>query len=97
MNALTSLAFRAAKIPIYFDTDREVLTHALATLPVREPGQVRLVRIANTLSVGTMQVSPACLPTVDGHPLPNLEITGEAHELAFDADANLTPLSLRQV
>jgi hypothetical protein len=95
MNALTSLAFRAAKIPIYFESDREVLTQALATLPVREPDQVRLVRIADTLSLGTMQVSPACLPTVGGQSLPNLEITGEPHELTFDAYANLTPLSLR--
>ena len=90
MNALASLSLRAAKIPIHFDTDRDVIAQALATLSLRDPRQARVVRIANTLALETLQLSPACL--ADGPPPGQLEIAGPPFELAFDADGNLTPL-----
>lgn len=90
MNALTSLAFRSAKIPIYFDSDRDVIARALATLPLRDPGQARLLRIADTLALENLQLSPSCLP--DGAPPPHLEIHGRPFDLVFDGDGNLLPL-----
>ncbi|HEY2901480.1 MAG TPA: DUF362 domain-containing protein [Polyangia bacterium] len=92
MNALTSLAFRAPKIPMYFDTDREVLIRVLATLPATDPHQVRLVRIRDTLSIDRLQMSPACFPDDRARAASNLELSGAAHELTFDDDGNLTPL-----
>ena len=95
MNALTALAFQAPKLPMYFDSDNEVLARALATLPRRDPGQVRLVRIRNTLSLDNLQMSIACFPGGAGKASPHiahLEILGEAHDLGFDSDGNLTPL-----
>ncbi|HVR64375.1 MAG TPA: DUF362 domain-containing protein [Polyangia bacterium] len=89
-NALASLSLRAAKIPIHFDRDRDVITQALATLPLRDPREARVLRIANTLDIETVQLSPACF--ADGAPPANLEIAGPPSDLTFDGDGNLAPL-----
>jgi hypothetical protein len=53
MNALTSLGMLGAKIPIYFDTDRDAIEAALASLAAPNPEKVRVVRIADTLGQRT--------------------------------------------
>jgi hypothetical protein len=57
INALTALTPHAAKIPITFDTDCEAIQQLLATLPISDWRQARIVRIADTLSVAEMEVS----------------------------------------
>src|SRR5438874_4464804 len=47
INALTSLTPNGAKIPIHFDTDRECITHALASLASRDLDRAKVVRIAD--------------------------------------------------
>jgi hypothetical protein len=88
-NAITSLAFASPKIPIYFDSDREVLTRALATLPTRDPALVRLVRIRDTLSLDLLQASPACLQGLPPGTADALEASAPAQDLAFTAEGNL--------
>ncbi len=67
MNALTSLGMLPAKIPIYFDNDRDAIQAALASLAVPNPEKVRVVRIADTLNLERFQVSEACAGLTNGH------------------------------
>src|ERR1700678_1474851 len=68
MNALTSLGMLGAKIPIYFDSDRDAIEAALASLAAPNPEKVRVVRIADTLNLERFQVSEACVGATNGHP-----------------------------
>jgi hypothetical protein len=90
MNALTSLGLLPAKIPIYFDNDRDAIQAALASLASLEPRKVRVVRIADTLNLERFQASEACVQAINGRP--GLTIAGAAHTLQFDGEANLLPL-----
>jgi hypothetical protein len=87
MNALTSLGVLAAKIPIYFDNDREAIHAALASLA--EPGteKLRLVRIADTLNLDRFLASESCAKAMNG----KAEVTtdGKPHDMQFDASGNL--------
>jgi hypothetical protein len=86
-NALTAMSLQGSKIPLHFDTDRECVAQALASLPLPDPTQARIVRIANTLSLERMEVSEAYAgEPVAGCPL---EPLGPPAEMAFDAQGNL--------
>jgi hypothetical protein len=89
MNALTSLGVLTPKIPIYFDNDREAVESALATLASRNPEQLRVVRIANTLQLGKMLVSESCMQALKGRT--GVTVAGAAEEMRFDAEGNLLP------
>jgi len=90
MNALTSLGLQPAKIPIYFDNDREAIQAALASLAEPDAEKLRVVRIADTLNVERLQVSEACLRGMNGHAAGTS--VGKAREMEFDGAANLLPL-----
>jgi len=87
INALTSLTPNTAKIPIYFDTDREALERTLESLGLEDPRQARLVRIADTLSLAEMDVSESLWASAR----PNAQLTplGAPRDLAFDSAENL--------
>ncbi|HEX8710339.1 MAG TPA: hypothetical protein VF730_00610 [Terracidiphilus sp.] len=90
MNALTSLGVLTPKIPIYFDTDREAVEQALATLASLNPERLRVVRIANTLRLDRMLVSQECVEALQGRM--DVTLGGKAEELRFDREGNLMPL-----
>jgi hypothetical protein len=90
MNALTSLGMQGAKIPIYFDTDRDAIEAALASLAAPNPSQVRVVRIADTLNLERFQASEACVGATNGHR--GVTTAGAARLMEFDSAANLLPL-----
>jgi hypothetical protein len=89
MNALTSLGVQTPKIPIYFDTDREAVEQALATLATRHPERLRVVRIANTLRLEKMLVSESCAEALKGKP--GITLADAAEEMRFDGEGNLMP------
>jgi hypothetical protein len=90
MNALTSLGLLPAKIPIYFDNDRDAIEAALASLAAPDPEKVRVVRIADTLNLERFQVSEWCVGATNGHA--GVSTAGVAREMEFDSAANLLPL-----
>jgi hypothetical protein len=90
MNALTSLGMLGAKIPIYFDTDRDAIQAALASLAAPHPEKVRVVRIADTLNLERFQASEACVGAANGHS--GVTTAGAARAMEFDAASNLLPL-----
>jgi hypothetical protein len=61
----------------------------LSTIGVSEARQARLVRIRSTLELEVMLVSEALLPEASANP--ELRVEGEAEELRFDAEGDLTP------
>ena len=90
MNGLTSLGLLPAKIPIYFDNDREAIQAALASLATQNPEKSRVVRIKDTLNLDRFLVSESCVSASNGGP--KLTTNGAARDMEFDASANLLPL-----
>jgi hypothetical protein len=90
MNALTSLGLLPAKIPIYFENDREAIQAALASLASSSPEQLRVVRISDTLNVERFLASESCVAAIEGRP--GVTTVGAARAMEFDAGANLLPL-----
>jgi hypothetical protein len=89
INSLTSLTPHCAKVPIHFETDRETIERALASLALDDVSNARVVRIADTLSLETLEVSAAFHDQLgDG-----LKVISGTREMAFDAAGNLLPLA----
>src|SRR5438876_1564986 len=82
VNAMTSLTPHGAKIPIHFDTDRQAIEQALASLAIPDVRQAKVVRIADTLSLVNLEVSEAYASLVTQRP--DLETVGSPRELTFD-------------
>jgi hypothetical protein len=90
MNSLTSLGLLPAKIPIYFENDREAIDAALASLAPSEPATPRVVRIADTLNVERFLASEACVRELNGHS--GVQTVGSARAMEFDGAGNLLAL-----
>jgi hypothetical protein len=90
VNVLTSLGLHLAKIPMYFETDREAIEHALASTCQPDSAGAHVVRIADTLSLENLEVSEAFAGELTGKP--EIEPLGPAREMAFDERGNLLPL-----
>jgi hypothetical protein len=88
MNAVTSIGLHPAKIPIYFDSDREVMEHAMSTLASSHPERACIVRISNTLKLSRMLVSECCSDAVAARP--HVTISGGPRPIEFDQDGNLS-------
>src|SRR5581483_9445779 len=61
INCLTAGYPEGANLPVYFDTDCEVLEAALKIIGHREPETAKVMRIRNTLSLAEMEISEPCL------------------------------------
>ena len=90
MNALTSLGLQPAKIPIYFDNDREAIQAALASLAEPHPEKMRVVRIADTLNLDRFLASEGCVNRMNGRR--DVTAAGVARDMEFDAGGNLLPI-----
>jgi hypothetical protein len=90
MNALTSIKLLGSKIPIHFDSDREAIQQALATLASAHPESLRVVRIANTLNLERLLASESCIKLLEGRP--GISISGAPQPMPFDENGNLPPL-----
>jgi hypothetical protein len=90
MNALTSLGVLAAKIPIYFDNDREAIQAALASLAEPNMEKLRVVRIADTLNLDRFLASESYAEAVDGSG--GVTTDGRPRAMEFDAAGNLMEL-----
>ncbi|HEX9242835.1 MAG TPA: hypothetical protein VF875_10390, partial [Anaeromyxobacter sp.] len=86
-NALTSRVTPSVRIPAAMDTDRDAIRAGIRTSGARDLARVRLVRVPDTLHLGTIEVSEALLDEARAHPA--LEIAGAARELVFGGDGTL--------
>lgn len=89
VNCLTAGYPQGAKVPVTFDTDREVIEAALKILGAREPHEARVVRIRNTLALEKIELSEPCLEEASRNN--DLEVLEGPKPLSFTADGNLPP------
>jgi hypothetical protein len=90
INCLTAGYPDGAMVPVYFDTDREVLDAALAIIGNRPAEDATVLHIRNTLLLEDVEVSEACLH--EEKPLTSFAPVGTAKDLQFDAAGNLSNL-----
>lgn len=90
INALTALTPQTVKLPIHFETDREAISTALTSLALKDQQAARIVRIPDTLSLESMQVSEAYLEELMQSS--QMKPVSEVDEMKFDAADNLLPL-----
>ncbi|MBI2947454.1 MAG: DUF2088 domain-containing protein [Verrucomicrobia bacterium] len=91
VNALTALTPQSAKVPIFFDTDREAIQQALLSLALPDIRQAKVIRIADTLSLGELEVSEAYQDQIKKRA--DLEAVNGAGEMKFDVSENLLPIA----
>ena len=89
INCLTGGHPSGAQIPVYYDTDREVLEAAFSTCGLREPHESQLMWIRNTLHLGEVECSVAYWE--EAREREDLEIIVPPREMPFLADGNLEP------
>jgi hypothetical protein len=87
VNSLTSGHIAAGMAPLDFETDREMLQAALATVGLVEPHNARLLWIADTLDLAEVECSVSYLEAARGRS--DLEILGAPRQMPFDAAGNL--------
>jgi hypothetical protein len=86
-NAIAAQDIRGAKIPIHFETDREVLTAIFSLLGIEEPHRAKIIWIKNTLDLSEIEVSPAYQDAIGKNP--DLLPFSECREIHFNSDGNL--------
>jgi hypothetical protein len=86
INATTSMAFSAARMPMWFPSDREAIFFALRNMGLPGPDEVRIARIRNTLAVDSFLASPACVRDLAGNEMYQV---GDASPVEFDESGDL--------
>src|SRR5262245_31684317 len=87
MNNLTARSLWRSKLPIAFETDREVIENCLDTCWQPDFTKVKFCVIPNTLEVAELWVSAPLAAAVRANP--HLELVGGPQPLPFDAAGNL--------
>jgi hypothetical protein len=90
LNSMTAMHPEASFTPVHFESDREAIDAALSTFGLQRADEARIVRIRNTLRLGTIEVSETCRDDLRGE----VEVLGPPHDLTFDADGNLAPVAV---
>jgi len=87
VNLLTAGAPEKGKQPPVLASDREAIEAAIESLGQREPEEIKLVRIKNTLELEEIWVGEGLLPEVEAREA--LQIRGPLEEMKFDEEGNL--------
>lgn len=90
MNTFTALSINSFKIPFGFENDREAIQTALKTIPLPAGERHRVMRIHDTLSLETLEVSDTFEAELKSRK--DLEVLGPAREMRYDGTGNLAPL-----
>ena len=86
-NSLTTTVPASVKIPMVLANDRQSIQAAIRTCNIRDKRAIKLVRIKNTISLETIEISESLVETAKGNP--SVEIIGESYLLKFDERGNL--------
>ena len=90
VNSITGMSPQKSRIPVFLDTDREVIEAAFSTIGMKPPEDGRAVRIRNTLSLGRIAVSDALSEELADRE--DIEIPGRSAPLEFDDHGTLAAL-----
>ena len=91
-NVITSNYLDGGAVPIVMHTAREAVALGAKTALRVESGEARIVRIRDTLTLGTIMVSEPMLAEVRDHP--SMEALGAPEPFSFTADGRLEPIAL---
>lgn len=92
-NGLTSTVVGPTHMPTILECDQDALLAAIKTCNAKDQKQARIVRIADTLHLGKLQISEALVE--EALKLPGITLLSEPAELSFDAAGNLLDLGLQ--
>ncbi|MBW1699549.1 MAG: DUF2088 domain-containing protein [Deltaproteobacteria bacterium] len=87
INVITGISPEKGAIPIYFDTDREVLDACFKTIGNIPVAEARVVHIKDTLSIDRISVSQAYAKDIEKNS--RLRLLGRFEEMALGADGNI--------
>jgi hypothetical protein len=87
INCITGGSPVGAMLPVYYDTEREVLDSALSTIGLVPPEQSRILWVKNTLQVSEVECSARYLQ--EARQRDDLEIISELRDLQFDQRGDL--------
>jgi hypothetical protein len=87
INATTGMVPENGRVPIFYETDREVLSVAHFNSGVFDPQDLRILWIKNTLELEYLYTSQAFLEEVKSNP--RLEILSDPFDFPFGPDGNL--------
>lgn len=87
INSLTALTPQSAKMPMAFENDREAIERMLASLPLADSRDAKIVRIADTLSLAEIEISEPLWSKVASSQ--GLTPIGTLRDMVFDADGNI--------
>ena len=94
-NCITSTVLASARIPCVVSSDKEAMQICIKTCNKIDKDHVRMVRIPNSLHIGSIMLSEAYYEDVKAGKYPGLEAVDEPAELEFDGDGNVvTPIVL---
>jgi hypothetical protein len=86
-NATTALSLQAAKIPIYFEDDFQVLSNAVESLGLEPSRGARILRIKNTLCLAELEASESLWEAAQHRS--DLELLSDPRPPRFDQQGNL--------
>lgn len=87
INCLTGGVPSGAMLPLSFDTEREIVDTALASIGLAEPPDARVLWIKNTLQVSELECSAAYLDEARNRD--DLEVLSDLRDIQFDASDDL--------
>ncbi len=87
INCLTSGRMACAKVPLAFETDRQMIDAALSTIGLTEPAQSRILWIRNTRELLELECSAALLNEMRSRE--NVEVISGLRDFPFDEGGNL--------
>ena len=88
VNVITAVGTELLRIPIHFNSDREVMDTATKVIPDFTAEKARVVRIKNTLDLQDMLISEVMIPEAEA--IENVRIIGTPKPMEFDEVGNLT-------
>lgn len=91
-NGLTSTVVGPTHMPTILECDQDALLAAIKTCNAKDQSKARVVRIADTLHLGKLQISEALLE--EALKLPGVTLLSAPKELGFDEAGNLLDLGL---
>lgn len=93
-NCITSTVLASARIPCVVSTDKEAIQLCIRTCNNVTPEDTRLIRIANSLHIGTIMLSHHYYNDVLAGKYPNITALSQPESLEFDDNGSLvTPLT----
>ncbi|MCI1958471.1 MAG: DUF362 domain-containing protein [Clostridia bacterium] len=84
-NLVTTTFLERGKVPVHFDTEKEVIDVALRTIGNVKPEDARVMIIENTLNIGTMLVSESIYKDIKDR----VELVDEDVKIKFNKDLEL--------